>query len=72
MSTGCNPNLKSEVSVSDVILQPEMTMTEVGEEIIDSKILGTNLKRVNSVNNLAIPGKMDKFILFSTSIYVFM
>lgn len=55
MSTECGPNLKSEVSVSDVILQPEISMTEVGEEAADSKALG-NLKRVNSVNNLAIPG----------------
>ncbi|CAH1984816.1 unnamed protein product [Acanthoscelides obtectus] len=31
-STGCNPNYKGEVSVSDVILQPEITMTEVCEE----------------------------------------
>lgn len=57
MSTECNPNLKSDVSVSDVILQPEITMTEVGEEATDSKSIGTNLKRVNSVNNLAIPGE---------------
>lgn len=62
MSTGCNPNLKNEVSVSDVILQPDITMTEVGEEVIDSKTLGTNLKRVISVNNLAIPGELiNKF-----------
>ncbi|XP_018569402.1 PDZ domain-containing protein 8 [Anoplophora glabripennis] len=59
MSTGCNPNertLKSEVSVSDVLLQPEITMTEVGEEVTGENNCGNNLKRVNSVNNLAIPG----------------
>lgn len=63
MSTGCNPNLKSDVSVSDVILQPEITMTEVGEEATDSKTIGNNLKRVNSVNNLAIPGGISIFLL---------
>lgn len=62
MSTGCNPNLKGEVSVSDVILQPEIIMTEVGEEVGDTKPLGTNLKRVNSVNNLAIPGMLGVLI----------
>lgn len=70
MSTGCNPNdrvLKTEVSVSDVLLQPEITMTEVGEEVTDEKNGGNNLKRVNSVNNLAIPGikvkKLQDFYL---------
>lgn len=62
MSSGCNPNLKSDVSVSDVILQPEITMTEVGEDVGNSKLLGTDLKRVNSVNNLAIPGMLNIFI----------
>lgn len=60
MSTGCNPSnrtLKSEVSVSDVLLQPEITMTEVGEEVTDERTCVGALKRVNSVNNLAIPGK---------------
>nr|XP_023021028.1 PDZ domain-containing protein 8 [Leptinotarsa decemlineata] len=56
MSTGCNPNMKTDVLVSDVILQPEITMTEVAEDITDAKNLGNGLKRVNSVNNLAIPG----------------
>lgn len=59
MSTGCNLNdrtLKTEVSVSDVFLQPEITTTEVGEDVTDEKNGGNNLKRVNSVNNLAIPG----------------
>ncbi|KAJ8920552.1 hypothetical protein NQ315_005421 [Exocentrus adspersus] len=58
MSTGCNLNdrtLKSEVSISDVLLHPEITMTEIGEEVTDENCTN-NLKRVNSVNNLAIPG----------------
>ncbi|KAJ8927760.1 hypothetical protein NQ314_019764 [Rhamnusium bicolor] len=60
MSTGCNPSdrnmLKSDVSVSDVMLQPEIIMTEVGEDVTETKNCGNGLKRVNSVNNLAIPG----------------
>ncbi|KAJ8936902.1 hypothetical protein NQ318_010929 [Aromia moschata] len=60
MSTGCNPSdkasLRSEVSVSDVLLQPEITMTEAEEEPMETQTDGNNLKRVNSVNNLAIPG----------------
>lgn len=63
LSTSCNPNLKSEVAASDVILQPEITMTEVGDDITDTKIIGNNLKRVNSVNNLAIPGKKELLIV---------
>nr|CAI5826053.1 unnamed protein product [Callosobruchus analis] len=59
-STGCNPNYKGEVSVSDVILQPEITMTEACDDsqppTDGGKHFGGNLKRVNSVNNLAIPG----------------
>ncbi|CAH1154690.1 unnamed protein product [Phaedon cochleariae] len=56
MSTGCNPGMKNEVSASEVTLQPEITMTEIGEDVTESSSLGNGLKRVNSVNNLAIPG----------------
>ncbi|XP_072392381.1 PDZ domain-containing protein 8 [Diabrotica undecimpunctata] len=53
MSNGCNPNLKVDNSASE---GPEITMTEVGEDLSETKPLGNGLKRVNSVNNLAIPG----------------
>ncbi|KAJ8977988.1 hypothetical protein NQ317_004532 [Molorchus minor] len=60
MGTACIPSdkasLKSEVSVSDVLLQPEITTTEPEDEIIEAENGPNNLKRVNSVNNLAIPG----------------
>ncbi|CAH1188292.1 unnamed protein product [Phyllotreta striolata] len=46
-SKGCNPNNKNEGSDG-----PEITMTEIGEDIA----IGNGLKRVNSVNNLTIPG----------------
>ena len=52
-SNGCNPDktmsVKSEVSLSDVILQPD----NVAEEMENGC---GNLKRVNSVTNLTIPG----------------
>ncbi|KAG5879738.1 hypothetical protein JTB14_033340 [Gonioctena quinquepunctata] len=57
MSTGCNPSLKSDVSASDVMLQPEIIMTEVAEDIADANNISNCLKRVNSANNLAIPGQ---------------
>ncbi|XP_056649071.1 PDZ domain-containing protein 8 isoform X1 [Diorhabda sublineata] len=53
MSNGCNPNSKTEHSSSE---GPEIAMTDIGEEITESKPLGNGIKRVNSVNNLAIPG----------------
>lgn len=48
--------MKNDGSVSDAILQPEIIMTEVGEEVTDPKTSGNSLKRVNSANNLSIPG----------------
>lgn len=38
--------------IPDVILQPD----ESSDDLTDGDIQGNNMKRVNSVNNLAIPG----------------
>lgn len=59
MSTGCNAPIgatsnggNKQDSIPDVILQPDEAVDDFAEEV-----QGSNLKRVNSVNNLTIPGK---------------
>lgn len=64
MNTECVPNDKISDGVE--LLQPEIVTTEIVDECGDT--IQNSLKRVNSVNNLSIPGK---YLLYNFIFYVY-
>lgn len=63
MNTECLPNDKSGFAADGVeLLQPEIVTTETVDDCGDTA--QNSLKRVNSVNNLTIPGKHNTPFLY--------